>query len=118
MYYDLYSYRHGKHYNGGPFVRADKPCYVVLIKTEGGELVAWALMSPEINETADYLAQFYTRAQWRGRGYGTRLMKHCLKIDPKPWVIPFTEEAAGLFKKHKKSVRFDRNTKEYQELMK
>lgn len=117
LYYDLYRYRRKLHRGTyTAFIPPKKPAWVIMIKSND-TILSWCLMAPD-KPQGRYVAQFYTRREYRGRGLGSIIMREALKIDPKPYVYPHDTKSAGLFKKYKNFVRYDRTNREYREAMK
>lgn len=79
---------------------------VWMIYDDFDKLLAWALIIPM--DGRGYEAQFYTRKTERGKGYGSILMQKVLEIDRKPYVFPHDKRSGDFFKKHKKSIRYDK----------
>ena len=78
-----------------------------MIRDDSDKLLAWALITP-LQERRGYEAQFYTRKSERGKGYGTMLMNEVLKYDRKPFVFPHDRKSGDFFKKHRRSIRFEK----------
>jgi GNAT superfamily N-acetyltransferase len=88
--------------------RAKRKARVWMIKDEDDRLLAWALATPKWKGRG-YDAQFYTRKSERGKGYGSMLMDIVLDLDPKPYVFPHDKTSGDFFKKHRTTIRFDRD---------
>lgn len=94
--------------------RDDKLFKVILIKDDD-EVLAWALLIPSSPLTAGggylmtewgrrkckYGVQLWVKPKYRGKGLGKKLMDRAVKEDPTPFVWPWNEVNANLFRKYK-----------------
>lgn len=76
---------------------------VVLIKDEKSNIIAWSMT--EGQHFGDKGVMFWVEKPYRRKGYGTRLLYHSKKVDPKPRVFPHDEKSGRFFKKHLSGVR-------------
>jgi GNAT superfamily N-acetyltransferase len=75
---------------------------VVMIKdTDSDMLIAWSLIFKYNEGVATH---YYTRKNYRRKGYGSRLIRAVQKVAPKPIAFPGTDENRPFFKKHERLI--------------
>jgi GNAT superfamily N-acetyltransferase len=81
---------------------------VIVIRTEEGDIAAWALLQPRRanDPRKGYLVYFYTRQKYRRQGFASRLMRHVQRFDPKPEVAPHDRRSGAFFKNFKKEIKY------------
>jgi len=88
-----------------PIIADEENAKVVLLWDDDKEgarrLLGWSLTRLEKQKQ---IAFFWVKPSLRNKGYGSMLMQEVKRVDPKPKVFPWSQEAGGFFSKFEVEV--------------